>query len=199
MAKLYLLRLCQIRCHTTNVGPPLCLKCVSSCHWLDRSLGQCALQNGFFNPKLTFCWKLNICCFFFFTVNNLVSRFGKETLLGRNPMNLLMSSLNMELLISSEILFVLFLSSTSDSERNRCSEAFHWDYYSMLSPILNTLWSSGYCRKQVNSCVQNFWNTLYHYMKSLSHLAPIVLKRKYLEHFLFATNNTYFQPEIWIQ
>lgn len=40
-------------------------------------------------------------------------------------MNLLMSSVSMELLISSEILFVLFLSSTSDSEINRCSEAFH--------------------------------------------------------------------------
>jgi len=62
---------------------------------------------------------------FFFTVNNLVSRFGKETLLGRNPMNLLMSWVSTELLISPEILFVLFLSSASDSEINRCSEAFH--------------------------------------------------------------------------
>lgn len=40
-------------------------------------------------------------------------------------MNLLMSLVSMKLLISSEILFVLFLSSTSDSEINRCSEAFY--------------------------------------------------------------------------
>ena len=31
--KLYILSLCQIHCHATNVGPGLCLKRVSNCHW----------------------------------------------------------------------------------------------------------------------------------------------------------------------